>query len=63
MSALKVGDKIRILEDMHWCADVSKGDVLEVDLIEGDNIRVTDCWLFHPSQEGFGWERYEGETE
>jgi hypothetical protein len=59
VSELKVGDKIRILEDGHWCAGVSRGDVLEVDLVDGQNIRVTDYWLFHPSQEGIGWERYE----
>lgn len=69
MSELKVGDKIRILEDEHNCALVEKGDVLEVievteSFFETEAPRISwseASWSFQHEDEGTGWEKYEGE--
>jgi hypothetical protein len=68
MSELKVGDKIRILEDGLDLATVYEGDVLEVEILEvvshGDEevlIFCADSWWFDAEHEGTGWEKVEGE--
>jgi len=66
--SLKVGDKIRILEDRHEGARVFKGDVLEVTEIVNKSTFATDAprleriegdWWFGFDAEGIGWEKYE----
>lgn len=66
MSALNVGDKIRILVDGWDFAAVEAGDILEVEKIEDGfvgQIFSADGWWFGSEDEGKGWERYEGEAE
>jgi len=71
MSDLKVGDKIRILEDWHNSARVYVGDILRVtEVQEGWRVFLTEAprlkylnteWNFQYEDEGTGWEKYEGE--
>ena len=64
---LKVGDKIRILEDQHMDARVLEGDVLEVVKIDGEylftdtpRLKITDgTWQFRGKHQGTGWEKVE----
>ncbi|MET9816914.1 hypothetical protein [Streptomyces sp. NPDC006355] len=62
MSELKVGDKIRILEDRHECAMVEAGDILTVGWVCGNEFNA-DHWYFGMENEGTGWERYEEASE
>lgn len=68
MSTLKVGDKIRILEEGLESARVVKGDVLEVLGVYNEYTFVTEApritsheayWWFGFENEGTGWELYE----
>jgi hypothetical protein len=59
VSALKVGDKIRILQDRLDCAIVEVGDILEVTGFESTENFIAERWWFGKSDEGKGWERYE----
>jgi hypothetical protein len=67
VSALKVGDKILILEDHHNMARVFVGDILEVTKAEEWYFQTeapriesfTTNWDFNYEGEGTGWERYE----
>jgi len=66
---LKVGDKIRILENGHNAARVFEGDVLEVTAIHEDRgffeteaprLEYTEgTWWFHFEDESTGWEKVE----
>jgi hypothetical protein len=66
VSALKVGDKIEILEDWHSYARVFAGDILEVKKEFGwgfqtnsPRLKYDMGWDFSYEDEGTGWERYE----
>ena len=69
MSSLKVGDKIRILEDGHNYARVLEGDVLEVVDVDDSGFKteaprlkyITGMWGFDFESEFTGWEKVEGE--
>lgn len=71
MSDLRVGDKIRILEDRHHGARVVKGDVLKVEKVHEDFfeteaprlVHIKDTWQFEYEDEGSGWEKFEGDDE
>lgn len=65
---LKVGDKIRILEDRYMSARVFIGDILEVTYIYPENgfrteaprlTNITADWSFVYEDEGIGWEKVE----
>lgn len=57
---LKVGDKIRILEDRYNCAGVEYGDVLEVSHVYHDCLKAERWWI-ELEDEGTGWEKVESE--
>ncbi|MEU0158984.1 hypothetical protein ABZ154_09110 [Streptomyces sp. NPDC006261] len=66
---LKVGDKIRILEQDHNDADVDSGEILRVSAIAGEDgcfgaLQEHEAddefpWEFHLLEEGTGWEKWE----
>jgi hypothetical protein len=58
MSTLKVGDKIRILEDLYNCANLFSGDVMEVDYANTEYFTV-NRWFCEYEDEGTGWEKVE----
>ncbi|BET51819.1 hypothetical protein RGQ21_68010 [Kitasatospora aureofaciens] len=59
-SALKVGDKIRILKDRLDKAAVSSGDILQVTrLSDGMENFEAFPWSFGRSDQGIGWEKVE----
>lgn len=68
---LKVGDKIRILEDRNNCANVRVGDVLDVRAAHGSWFQTNAPraetpgarWAFEMADEGTGWERVTADTE
>jgi hypothetical protein len=62
VSDLKVGDKIRILEDMYNCAALFSGEVRVVDYAD-DNYFTVDRWYCEYDDEGTGWEKVEGDDE
>jgi hypothetical protein len=60
MSTLKVGDKVRILQDLYNCAKLFSGDVMEVDYADDEYFTV-DRWFCEYMDEGTGWEKVEDE--
>lgn len=62
---LRVGDRIRILENQHAAATVDRGDVLRVTRAvvagrfhtDAPKSRYQSRWVFHVDAEGTGWER------
>lgn len=53
---IKVGDKIRILQDRFHCASVSRGDILTVTSISGYGTFETSRWTFQLHHLGEGFE-------
>jgi hypothetical protein len=53
---MKIGDKIRILEDDLLCANVKSGDILEICDIDSFAIYCLPCWRFHLSELNKGFE-------
>lgn len=67
---IKIGDKIRILEDRHACADVREGDILSVDdfytKYEQEYFMASngeDTWSFTEDCEGYGFELVKEDAE
>ncbi|MFE5159117.1 hypothetical protein ACFRNT_11395 [Streptomyces sp. NPDC056697] len=68
---LAVGDRIRILENVHNGAKVFAGDVLGVEYVGGDVFQTPAArlgtpglqWTFEMEDEGTGWERVTEDTE
>ncbi|MEU5166833.1 hypothetical protein [Streptomyces mutomycini] len=68
---LKVGDKIRILEQDHNDAEVDYGEILRVSSVDEEwgsfgALQEHEAdgdypWEFHLLDEGTGWEKVEGE--
>lgn len=62
---LKIGDRIRILEDGYHFADVERGDVLTVQGVDSGGLWTNSPsladpdaeWYFDREGEGTGWER------